>query len=185
LHSCSEVELREGGVIDALKRARERGHTRHIGYSGDGAAALYAVECGEFDTLQISVSVADQEASDRILPAALARDMGVIAKRPLANIAWHNGDRPPDDFYGRSYWDRLQKLKYTFLQGDLAETVATALRFTLSAPGVCTAIVGTAKPGRFSENAAALEAGPLPSAAFDGIKARWREVAQASWTGQT
>ena len=185
LHSCSEVELREGGVIDALKRARERGHTRYIGYSGDSAAALYAVECGDFDTLQISVSVADQEALERILPLALARSMGVIAKRPLANVAWHNGNRPPDDFYGRVYWERLQKVKYPFLDKDLKATVATALRFTLSVPGVHTAIVGTAKPERFMENAAALEEGPLPKKAFDKIMACWREVAQASWTGQT
>jgi aryl-alcohol dehydrogenase-like predicted oxidoreductase len=185
LHSCSEVELGEGGVIDALKRARERGHTRYIGYSGDSAAAVYAVECGEFDTLQISVSVADQEALDRSLPSAAARSMGVIAKRSLANIAWHNGRRPPDDFYGRVYWERLQKLKYPFLEGDLEATVAAALRFTLSVPGVHTAIVGTAKPGRFSENAAALEAGPLPKDVFDKIRARWREAAQASWIGQT
>jgi aryl-alcohol dehydrogenase-like predicted oxidoreductase len=185
LHSCSEVELGEGGVIDALKRARERGTTRYIGYSGDSAAAVYAVECGEFDTLQISVSVADQEALDRSLPSAAARSMGVIAKRSLANIAWHNGRRPPDDFYGRVYWERLQKLKYPFLEGDLEATVAAALRFTLSVPGVHTAIVGTAKPGRFSENAAALEAGPLPKDAFDKIRARWREAAQATWTGQT
>ncbi len=185
LHSCSEVELGEGGVIDVLKRARERGTTRYIGYSGDSAAAVYAVECGEFDTLQISVSVADQEALERVLPLALARNMGVIAKRPLANIAWHNGRRPPDDFYGRVYWERLQKLKYPFLEGDLEATVAAALRFTLSVPGVHTAIVGTAKPGRFSENAAALEAGPLPKDAFDKIRARWREAAQATWTGQT
>jgi aryl-alcohol dehydrogenase-like predicted oxidoreductase len=185
LHSCSEVELGEGGVIDVLKRARERGTTRYIGYSGDSAAAVYAVECGEFDTLQISVSVADQEALERVLPLALARNMGVIAKRPLANIAWHNGRRPPDDFYGRVYWERLQKLKYPFLEGDLEATVAAALRFTLSVPGVHTAIVGTAKPGRFSENAAALEAGPLPKDAFDKVRARWREAAQATWTGQT
>lgn len=185
LHSCSEVELGEGGVIDALKRARERGHTRYIGYSGDSAAALYAVECGEFDTLQISVSVADQEALERILPSALARSMGVIAKRPLANIAWHNGRRPPDDFYDRVYWERLQELKYPFLEGDLKATVAAALRFTLSVPGVHTAIVGTAKPGRFMENAAALEANPLRKEAFDKIRDRWREAAQTSWTGQT
>ena len=185
LHSCSEVELGEGGVIDALKRARERGHTRYIGYSGDSAAALYAVECGDFDTLQISVSVADQEALERILPLALARSMGVIAKRPLANVAWHNGNRSPDDFYGRVYWERLQKVKYPFLDKDLKATVATALRFTLSVPGVHTAIVGTAKPERFMENAAALEEGPLPKKAFDKIMACWREVAQASWTGQT
>ncbi|MBI1996415.1 MAG: aldo/keto reductase [Deltaproteobacteria bacterium] len=185
LHSCSEAELRKGHTIDALKRARERGHTRYIGYSGDSAAALYAVECGEFDTLQISVSLADQEALERILPSALARSMGVIAKRPLANIAWHNGSRPPDDFYGRTYWERLQKLRYEFLEGDLKMAAATALRFTLSVPGLHTAIVGTAKPGRFMENAAALEEGPLPKETFHNIRARWREVAQASWTGQT
>ena len=185
LHSCAEAELREGGVIDALKRACERGHARYIGYSGDGAAALYAVECGAFDTLQTSVNIADQEALEVFLPLARTSGIGVIAKRPVANVAWHNGDRPPDDFYGHTYWERLQKLKYPFLEGDLKATVVTALRFTLSVPGVHTAIVGTAKPGRFSENVAALEAGPLPQEAFDRIKARWREVTQASWTGQT
>ena len=56
LHSCSEAELRKGAVIDTLKRARERGYTRFIGYSGDSQTALYAIECGEFDTLQTSIS---------------------------------------------------------------------------------------------------------------------------------
>jgi aryl-alcohol dehydrogenase-like predicted oxidoreductase len=185
LHSCSEVELRKGAVIETLKRARERGYTRHVGYSGDNQAALYAIECGEFDTLQTSISIADQEALELFLPLAEKHNIGVIAKRPVANVAWQNGDRPPTDSYGRPYWERLQKLKYELLRGGLKRTVAGALRFTLSVPGVHTAIVGTTKPGRFMENAAAVAAGPLPKETFDGIRARWREIAQRSWAGQT
>jgi hypothetical protein len=184
LHSCSEAELRKGDAIGFLKRARERGYTRYIGYSGDGQAALYAVSCGEFDTLQTSINIADQEALELTLPAARQRNMGVIAKRPLANVAWGNGDRPPRDGYGYPYWQRLQKLKYDFLRGDLDQSVATALRFVLSVPGVHTAIVGTTKPGRFSQNAAALEAGPLPGELFESIRGRWREVARSDWVGQ-
>jgi len=185
LHSCSEAELRQGDVISTLKRAREQGDTRYIGYSGDSRAALYALECGAFDTLQTSVNIADQEGLDLLLPVAEAHNIGVIAKRPIANVAWHNGRRPPTDAYGRPYWERLQKLKYSFLQRSLATTVATAIRFTLTAPGIHTAIVGTTKLGRFAQNGAAAEAGPLPKELFENIRTRWREVAQPSWVGQT
>jgi aryl-alcohol dehydrogenase-like predicted oxidoreductase len=184
LHSCSEAELRKGDVIEFLRRARERGYTRHIGYSGDGQAALYAVNCGEFDTLQTSINIADQQALDLTLPAATTRNMGVIAKRPVANVAWENGDRPPRDGYGYPYWQRLQKLKYDFLRDDLDRSVATALRFVLTIAGVHTAIVGTTKPGRFSENAAALQAGALPKELFESIRSRWGEVAGSDWAGQ-
>ena len=185
LHSCPEEELRRGAVIEALGQARERGYARYLGYSGDSEAALYAVECGAFDTLQTSVNIADQEAIDRILPLALERNIGVVAKRPIANVAWRNGNRPPSDSYGRPYWERLKKLHYDFLDAELKETVATALRFTLSVPGVHTAIVGTIKPGRFAENSAAVMAGPLPKERFDSIRARWREAANSNWEGQT
>ena len=185
LHSCSEAELRQGDVIETLKHARERGYARYMGYSGDNQAALYAVQCGVFDTLQTSVNIADQEALDLFLPLARKHNLGVIAKRPVANVAWQNGTRPPKDGYGRPYWERLQKLQYEFLDGRLEETVAAALRFTLSVPGVHTAIVGTTKPGRFAGNAAAIAAGPLPADLFDSIRVRWREVAQANWSGQT
>jgi aryl-alcohol dehydrogenase-like predicted oxidoreductase len=183
LHSCSEDELRRGDVIAALQKARERGYTRYIGYSGDGRAARYAIESGHFDALQTSVSIADQEAIDLNLPLALERRMGVIAKRPIANAAWKYACKP-DLAYHEPYWERLQKLAYDFV-ADPKEAVATALRFTLSVPGVHTAIVGTKNPARWRENAATLEQGPLSAKQFENVRARWRTVAQTAWVGQT
>jgi len=109
--------------------------------------------------------------------------MGVIAKRPVANVAWKTGKRPSDPYHD-VYWKRLQKLKYAFLNRELNETIGIALRFTLSVPGVHTAIVGTTKPGRWQQNAALLTAGPLPQDQFEEIRARWGEVADSSWVGQ-
>jgi aryl-alcohol dehydrogenase-like predicted oxidoreductase len=183
LHSCSLGELEQGEAIEALERARERGWTRYIGYSGDGEAARFAVECGRFDTLQTSVSIADQEAIELTLPLARARDLGVIAKRPLANVAWRYRRKPSESYY-QAYWSRLRALDYDFLRGAPGSAVGLALRFTLAVPGVHTAIVGTTKPERWRENAALLEAGPMPDEAFERIRARWREVADASWDGQ-
>ena len=183
LHSCSLGELRKGEAIEALERARERGFTRYVGYSGDGEAARYAVECGRFDTLQTSVSIADQDAVERTLPLARERNMGVIAKRPLANVAWSYAKKPAEPYY-QTYWSRLRKLDYPFLKTSPDRAVGTALRFTLRVPGVHTAIVGTTKPERWQANAALLQAGALPAAEFERIRARWGEVAGASWDGQ-
>jgi aryl-alcohol dehydrogenase-like predicted oxidoreductase len=182
LHSCSLAELRRGDVITALEQARERGWTRYIGYSGDGEAARFAVECGRFDTLQTSVSVADQQVIEQTLPLARARNVGVIAKRPLANVAWRYGRRPSESYYW-TYWSRLRRLDYAFLHQE-ESAVGTALRFTLAVPGVHTAIVGTRQPERWQQNSALLAAGPLPSREFEAIRERWRQVAKDSWDGQ-
>ena len=185
LHSCSEAVLKKGDVITALQTARERGYTRYIGYSGDSRAALFAVNSGAFDTLQTSINIADQEAIELTVPQARERQMGVIAKRPIANAAWKTGHKPIDS-YQHTYWDRLRKLGYDFISGrPLEHSIAHALRFTLSVPGVHTAIVGTTKPERWQENARLLDGGMLSESDFQAIRARWDDIASRTWVGQT
>ena len=181
LHSCSEITLRQGDVVDVLDRVRESGKARYIGYTGDGSAAIYAVECGRFDSVQVSVNVADQQALDIVLPLAAERGVGVVAKRPIANSLWMSLTRPDPAHY-QVYWDRLQKLRYKFLLGDRAHELA--LRFTLSAP-LQTAIVGTTNPAHLLRNVEYAMAGPLSPPEFEEIRARWKHVSTSTWIGQT
>jgi len=78
-----------------------------------------------------------------------------------------------------------QKLKFDFLDKSLEASISTALRFTLSIPGITTAIVGTTKPNRWQENARFAAEGNLLSEEFEAIRERWQEVAGEIWIGQT
>jgi hypothetical protein len=158
LHSVSEETLRQGEAIEVLRRARKAGKTRHIGYSSYVKAALYAIQCGQLEALQISINIVDQKPLDLAVPLAIERGMGVIAKRPVANGLWRSIHRP-DFIHHQAYWDRLKKLQYDFLQGERA--FETALRFTLSVPGAHTATIGTTDPAHVLQNAKYAVAGAL------------------------
>lgn len=184
LHHPSAEILRRGDCIEGLQRAVEKGYTRFIGYSGDNEDAKFAIGMNVFDSLQTSVSIADQTPIDGNIPLAVEKGLGVIAKRPIANAVWRHSAKP-DESYHHEYWDRIQKLKYEFLNKSPEEATATALRFTLSVPGVSTAIVGTTKPNRWQENARYVAEGELSDEEFEAIRNRWQEVADEGWTGQT
>jgi len=182
LHTCTQELLAQGDVIRVVEDARTQGKARCIGYSGDGETAAFAAQLGVFDSLQTSISVADQQVLDLALPIARLHRLGVVAKRPVANTAWLRADLP-EDAYARPYFDRLQSLGFDWLAGDPAESVAIALRFTVFQPGVSVAIAGISRPERIAANVAAVERGPLPDELVEAIQARWREVATPDWVG--
>lgn len=184
LHSCSKEVLAQGDVVDRLQRAKAEGKTRFIGYSGDGQNARYALEMGVFDSLQTSVNIADQQCVELLLPWCAEHNIGVIAKRPVANIAWRNWPDEPGSGYARPYWERLQRLNYPLLSREPSEIAEAALRFTISQPAVCTAIVGTTKPERLTENARSVAKGADPTQIAE-IRQRWKEVAPPEWEGLT
>ncbi len=190
LHSCSLEELQKGECIEGLEQARTDGKTRYIGYSGDSTAARWAIESGRFDALQTSINICDQECLELTLPLAKERNMGVIAKRPIANAAWRY-DSKPDNGYHLEYWRRLRELDYEFTGGTKRSdtgpdgAAGVAMRFTAMQPGVHVLIVGTTKPERWAQNAELLRAGPLPREVNDAIRARWKATAKDDWIGQT
>lgn len=179
LHSCSASVLRCAGTIEALERARRAGKVRYIGYAGDGEPLEWAIRSGRFDAVQLSVNVADQAAL-AVIPGALERGIGVIAKRPIANALWRHPVMPQDETM-HVYWNRLRELNYDFCRS--ATSIATALQFTLST-GVHTAIVGTARPEHLRANAQMIEQRISPDE-YTAICSRWKQVVTADWVPQT
>jgi len=184
LHSCDREILERGEAIEGLQRAREKGYTRYIGYSGDNEDARFALEINVFDSFQTSVNVVDQTPIDTNIKLAAEKNIGVIAKRPIANAVWRHTSKPSESYH-HEYWDRIQKLKFDFLSQSLEEATATALRFTMSIPGVHTMIVGTTRPNRWQENAKYVAQGKLSSQEYEAIRTRWREVGGDEWVGMT
>ena len=180
VHSPPHDRLIDGSLIEPLKALKKSGKCRFIGFSGDSESALWAVRSGHFDVLQCSISLADQEAVS-FAAEAQERGMGVLAKRPIANAHWASTPTSaPNDF--RDYRRRFQALDYPFLKGPNA--ASTALRFTLSVPGIATALVHTNKIERLLENIATASVGPLPSAEYQAIRERWNQVAKPDWVGR-
>lgn len=183
LHSCGKEVLEREETRRFIEDVRAEGQARFIGYSGDGQDAVFALGMGVFDALQTSVNIADQESVDLLLPIAREQGIGVVAKRPVANVAWLNWPEAPARPYARTYFDRLRELDYPFLQKS-EQAFETALRFTLS-QSVNTMIVGTTRPGRWQANAKVVAMGRLPDADLEAIRTRWSTVQKDDWVGQT
>jgi len=191
LHSCDLQTLKKGEALGALVKARESGKIRFVGYSGDNEAAAYAATLPDVAVIETSVSVADQANLRLVLPAARKNNIGIIAKRPVANAAWREPEQQQGLYrnYAQTYHDRLKQMKLN--PADLGFSGADAwpelaLRFTLSHTGVHTAIIGTTNPDNAKANIAYANKGPLPPDVVKKIEDAFNSAdPNHMWTGQT
>ena len=192
LHSCDLATLKKGEALGALAKAREAGKIRFAGYSGDNEAAAYAATLADVAVLETSISIADQMNLHTVMPTARKNNLGVLAKRPVANAAWKDASEQPG-FYGNyasEYHTRLKKMKLDPAELGIPGSPERAwpelaLRFTLSQPGVHTAIIGTTNPQNAKANIAAAEKGPLPENVVTKIQHAFDQAdPQKQWTGQ-
>jgi aryl-alcohol dehydrogenase-like predicted oxidoreductase len=184
LHSCDLDVLKQGEALGALVRARQAGKVRFVGYSGDNDAAAFAAQLPDVEVLETSISFLDQANIARVLPLAAEHNLGVVAKRPLANSAW----RPPDELtgfyrdYAKPYHERFIRmgLKIEQFAAGAQDWAKAALAFTLSQPRVHTAIVGTTSPENALRNLEAVENASLSAEAVQRIREAFRRAEKES-----
>lgn len=191
LHSCSLEVLQKGEAIAALVKAREAGKIGYVGYSGDNEAAVFAASHPEIAALETSVNIADQINIEKVLPLCVKNDIGVLAKRPIANAAWKEITAQPGMYqnYAKTYTDRLKAMGLSAAELGFPGNegwAEMALRFTLSQPGVHCAIVGTTKPESFEANLRVIDKGKLSPEVIEKIRASFKKAdPEGKWTGQT
>jgi aryl-alcohol dehydrogenase-like predicted oxidoreductase len=178
LHSCPVGDLERGDLQDALDAAVAAGKIGLAAYSGDNEHLAYAVDSGRFRSIETSVNLADQWNLHHVV--GRRPELGVIAKRPLANAPWRFDERPVGD-YAELYWERLRELALD--PAGLAWD-ELALRFTAYAPGVHSAITGTARLEHLQRNIEIVDRGPLPGDVLAQIEAAWKRVG-ADWPSST
>jgi len=171
LHSCDVETLERGDAIQALLDIKKAGKTRFVGYSGDGAPAMWAVQSGHFDTLQTSFNLVDQGPRRELLPLAREKGMGIIAKRPIANAVWGAPSALPRETYHR----RARKMSsHGEIPGSPGDPILLALGFVMAHNEVDTAIVGTSDPAHMKANIKLVETKlPLPEETIQELHRRF------------
>ena len=171
LHSPSYDDVAFGDGLEGLKKAQKAGKVRFISLSADGDAARKAIEIGEYDTLQLTYNVFQQEPAD-VIAAAREKDMGIIIKGPIANAVYETSQ--PDE--GNSIiWHNARKILASEMMGNISR-VEASLRWLLCDSNVHTAIVGTTNIDHFEDNLAATERGRLPDDMLQEIRRRYEQT---------
>jgi aryl-alcohol dehydrogenase-like predicted oxidoreductase len=183
-------------VVPAFARLREVGKTRFLGLTaiGDTAALHQMIDAGAFDSAQVVYNMLNPSAAaalpasypaqdyGRLFDHTRAAGTGVVGIRVLAggalsgSAARHPIASPPPEPIGSALsYDgdvaRARRLMPLVAEGFAASLTEAATRFSISHPAIGTILVGMATPQQFEDAFAAVEKGPLPTAALERLAA--------------
>lgn len=213
LHLHNPITMHGGGqalslrqvnddVAPAFARLREQGKTRFVGLTcvGDTEALHAAIDCGAFDSAQVSYNMLNPSAATALPAHYPAQDfarlfartqnagVGGIGIRVLAGGALTGSaerhplsDPPPAPIGSALSYEadlaRARRLGPLVAEGFAASLAEAATRFAISHPAVGTILVGMASPEQFEAALAAVQKGPLAPQALQRLAALQAEFA--------
>jgi L-galactose dehydrogenase/L-glyceraldehyde 3-phosphate reductase len=183
-------------VVPAFERLRQQGKTRFLGLTaiGDTRALHRVIDAGGFDSAQVVYNMLNPSAAQplpenypaqdygRLFDRTKVAGTGVIGIRVLAGGALSGSAErhpiaspPPEPIGSAMSYDadiaRARRLMPLIAEGFAASLTEAATRFAIGHPAVGTILVGMATPQQFEDALAAVQKGPLPSAAIQRLDA--------------
>ena len=152
-------------AIGAMEDLKRQGKIAQYGISltDDMEVGKRTIEETDAATLMLKFNCLDQTAADEVLPLALERVVGILARVPLASGLLTGALTPHTEFAEndhRKVWPRRQFLddlakvdKLKFLGSGEADSLAEgALRFVLAHPGITSVVAGMMSEREVDEN---------------------------------
>jgi len=169
LHSPPSVAVLPQEIHEVLEGFREQGAIRYLGVSVYGKEdALEAIECGQYDCIQIAYSLLDRRPEGRALSAALEEDIGIVVRSVLLKgVLTHRAQMLPD---------ALAPLKEAAGQLEALASKASlslpemAYRYVLAHPAAQTALVGTARLEELEAAIGYASRDPLPDDLIERVR---------------
>lgn len=165
LHNPSAGTILEGSALGALASLKKEGKIRFLGVSvHTESEALAALEDPRVDAIQVIFNVLDQRMAGKVFSRAREKNVGVIAREPLASGILSGNYAPshefPKDDHRRRWlaakreadWKKVESLKEVLTHKKI-KLAQAALEFTLAYPAVSTVIPGAKTRAQALENA--------------------------------
>jgi len=170
LHKPPSFALERGDFCEVLEKLKAEGKIRYYGVACSInnmiPDTLLCLKHPGISSIQITLSLLDQEAIEKVLPMAREKEVAVIARNPRAQ--GHLTNELQDimgETYARNKREVEEKIKraksFHFLIKENRSIAQAAIRFILQLKGVSVVIPRAVNREQLKENLGALAAAPL------------------------
>lgn len=146
-------------ALGALRKLQDTGVTRFVGTAtNDPRTNAWYIETGEFDAAVVpeALSLINQLAEDRILPAAVRHDVGLVIATPVERGLLATGPVDGINYLARNFsptcLDHVARIR-DLCAGHDVPLVAAALQWCTRHPQVAATIPGARVPAEARANA--------------------------------
>lgn len=189
-HVWSDAWCGQGDWYEAIDQLKRQGKIAHFGVSvndHDSDNAIALIETGLVDSVQVVYNIFEQTPAERLLPACLRHNVGVIVRVALDEGGLTGAIGPdsvfPDGDFRNDYFGGERRLQVAERVGaicaaldiDTVQMAETALRFVLSHPAVSVVIAGMRSLRNVDKNCAVADGRGLSGPQLATLaQHRWR-----------
>ena len=167
LYKPSSSIIERGEFIGTLEKLKTQGKIRYYGITCLTVDdALLCLKFPNISSLQIAISLIDQEAINALLPQIIKRNLGLISRHPRAiGLFTKNHDDIMGDssaFSKADYEERkANALKFQFLVKENRTIAQASIQFILQIKGISVILPRAVNRIELDENVGSLNAAPL------------------------